>query len=264
MATNDAPVVVGHVALIVRDLDKLGDFYRSVVGLEELSADRGTIRLGAGGRVLLELRGDKAARRSRGGSGLNHTAFLVPGRGDLGAFLRHFTALGHRLGAAEDHGASDSLYFSDPEGNGIEVTADTPRELWPRRNGRIAMYARGLDLRAVADDAAGVWRGAPEQTVVGHVHMQVGGIEAATDFITGPLNMEIVQGDGGSMFYASGGYHHHLAVNAWGVNNSPRPEGEAGLASVTLQLDPALYDAAAQKDLRDPWGTRFVLERKPG
>ncbi|MDN3712031.1 hypothetical protein QWZ10_09840 [Paracoccus cavernae] len=48
------------------------------------------------------------------------------------------------------------------------------------------------------------------------------------------------------------------------MNNSPRPEGEAGLASVTLQLDPALYDAAVQKDLRDPWGTRFVLERKPG
>lgn len=262
MAANDAPVVVDHVALIVRDLEKVGDYYRSVVGLDELSADREVIRLGAGGRLLLELRGDKAARRDRGGAGLNHTAFLVPSRGDLGAFLRAFGEQGHRLGAAEDHGASHSLYFSDPEGNGIEVSADTPRAVWPRRNGRIAMYAHGLDLRALVGEAVGDWRGAPAETVVGHVHMQVGSLPEATDFITGPLGMEIVQGDGGSMFYASGGYHHHLAVNAWGVNATPRPEGEAGLAHVALGLDGALYDGAAEKDLRDPWGTRFLLQRK--
>lgn len=269
MASSDAPIEIGHVVLTVRDLDRLSDFYERTVGLARLASDGETARLGAGGRALLELRRDPAARVSGPReAGLFHTAFLLPDRADLGALLNHYAQTGARLDGASDHGVSEALYLSDPEGNGIEIYADRPRAAWKRGAGGIEMGTERLDIRDLQRAATGAWAGAPEGTVVGHVHLRVGAIPAAEAFYTGTLGMDLVTRYPGGSFYATGGYHHHLATNIWQSRGAgPRDYPSTGLAEVALSAEPAAYARLAARAeggaLTDPWGTRFVLGQKP-
>ncbi|AGT08036.1 VOC family protein [Paracoccus aminophilus] len=264
MATSDAPADIGRVALVVKDLAGMSDFYRSALGLEELARDAEVARLGQGERVLLELRGDKAARiADPRQAGLFHNAFLLPSRADLGAWLRHAADTDLRLDGASDHGVSEALYLRDPEGNGIEIYVDRPRADWPRRDAALSMVTRRLDLNDLAAEARGPFTGAPEDTVIGHVHLQVGDLTGAESFITGPLGMGLTQRMQGASFFSSGGYHHHLAGNIWNSRGAgARPDGATGLADVEIRLTPELYAAASQTHLRDPWGTAFTLSAK--
>jgi catechol 2,3-dioxygenase len=126
-------------------------FYEEALGLRRLEADGGAVRLGAGGRILLELRGDRAAPRAASReAGLFHTAFLLPSRAALGAWLRHAAKVGLPLQGASDHIVSEALYLSDPEGNGIEVYADRPRERWVDAAGAIRMATEPLDTEGLA------------------------------------------------------------------------------------------------------------------
>lgn len=262
MATSDAPVEIGRVTLVARDLNKLTAFYRDEIGLAVLAADGESALLGAGGRPLLELRGDPAARiADHRQAGLFHTAFLLPGRADLGAWLRHAADRGMRLDGASDHGVSEALYLRDPEGNGIEIYADRDRALWPRDGDGVDMFSIRLDLSDLMATTKAPWAGAPEGSVVGHVHLQVGDLDRAEGFMTGDLGMDVMQRGPGARFFASGGYHHHLASNIWNSQGAgPRAEGETGLADVQLLLDPGL---TAADGLTDPWGTRFSMAHKP-
>ena len=270
MATSDAPIEIGHVILTVHDLDALSAFYQRAVGLELLASDGESARLGAGGRLLLELRRDPAARRSSPReAGLFHTAFLLPDRRDLGALLNAYAERGFQLEGASDHAVSEALYLSDPEGNGIEIYADRPRAAWPRgAAGEIEMTTERLDIAALRRAAAGPWTGAPADTVVGHVHLRVGAIPEAEAFYTGVLGMDLVTRYPGGSFYATGGYHHHLATNTWHSRGAaPRSGPDTGLAAVVLRAEPAAFAAlearANEGALRDPWNTRFTLDRKP-
>ncbi|HKM61417.1 MAG TPA: VOC family protein, partial [Acidisphaera sp.] len=87
-------------------------------------------------------------RPAPGTTGLFHVAILYPTRADLADALRRLVAAGIPLDGASDHGVSEALYLSDPDGNGVELYCDRPTELWPRApDGSIAMYTRKLDLR---------------------------------------------------------------------------------------------------------------------
>ena len=121
MSTASAPMEIGRVRLIVRDLTRVADFYATALGLEKLSADASQVTLGAGNRALVELTADKAARvRSPREAGLFHTAFLLPKRADLGAWVHHASESRLPVQGASDHKVSEAIYFADPEGNGIE------------------------------------------------------------------------------------------------------------------------------------------------
>jgi catechol 2,3-dioxygenase len=259
--TSAAPLEVARVALVVNDLAAVARFYEGALGLERLGSDGGTVRLGAGGRALLELRGDPAAPRAgRREAGLFHTAFLLPSRGALGAWLRHAADLGLPLQGASDHIVSEALYLSDPEGNGIEVYADRPRERWTAPDGTVRMSTDPLDAEGLLAAAAAPWAGAPEGTVVGHVHLQVGDVAEAERFYAGALGLEVMARYPGAAFLATGGYHHHLGVNAWTSRGAgPRRPEATGLAEVVLAAEPG---AAAPGALADPWGTRVVVEAK--
>ncbi|WP_312528083.1 VOC family protein [Paracoccus sp. (in: a-proteobacteria)] len=264
MAASDAPVEIGRVTLAVKDLAAMSDFYRSSMGLEEISRDGTSVLLGVGDKVLMDLHGDKAARIGNPrAAGLFHTAFLLPSRGDLGAFLRHVADLGLALDGAADHGVSEALYMRDPEGNGIEIYFDRPRSEWPRKGQRVAMVTERLDLNDLARSAPRPWAGAPAGSVVGHVHLQVGDLASAETFVTGPIGMDVTQQMPGATFYSSGGYHHHLASNIWNSNGmAGRAEGTTGLEAVELLLDRELFDAAGAHELQSPWGTKFNLTAK--
>ncbi|WP_353471442.1 VOC family protein [Salipiger sp. H15] len=269
MATSDAPLDIGQVSLTVNDLAKVGDFYQSALGLEKLSDDGTEARFGAGDRSLIALRQDRAApRHSPREAGLFHTAFLLPARADLGAWLRHAAETRIPLQGASDHLVSEALYLADPEGNGIEIYIDRPRETWTHRNGEIEMATNHLDLQDVAGSATAAWQGAPEGTVVGHVHLQVGRLDPAEAFYAETLGMAVTNHYPGATFYGSGGYHHHLASNIWNSRGAgPRKGPATGLTEIELrgtadEIAAIRGRAPAGTPLVDPWGTIFTLTRK--
>jgi len=268
MHTSTAPVEIGRVALTVNDLDRVAGFYEKALGLVPLGSDGEARALGAGERVLLELRRDKAARRAvPREAGLFHTAFLLPSRADLGAWLRHAAAARLPLQGASDHIVSEAIYLADPEGNGIEVYADRPREAWTGLDGQIRMTTDPLDVNGVAAAAAGPWAGAPEGTVVGHVHLQVGALPEAEAFYGGTLGLPVTAHYPGAAFYGSGGYHHHVATNVWNSRGAPRRDfPSTGLAELELRAAPAelaaIRSRTGEGPIEDPWGTPILLSAK--
>jgi catechol 2,3-dioxygenase len=268
MSTASAPVEIGHVSLVVRDLAGMTEFYRQAIGLREIGRDGESVSLGAGGRVLVELRSDPSARpRNPRDAGLFHTALLMPSRADLAAWLIHAANAQVRLQGASDHLVSEAIYLADPEGNGIEVYADRPRLGWYDAQGKVKIATEALDLNALARAATGPWQGAPEGAVVGHVHLQVGAVPEADAFYGGTLGLPVMATYPGASFFGSGGYHHHIAANIWNSRGAGRREpGAAGLAEVVLLADAqehaAIVGRAGGETFADPWGTTVSVRRK--
>jgi catechol 2,3-dioxygenase len=251
------PVRIGGVALAVRDLARVAAFYCDLIGLEQISGRAGDALLGAGGTGFLHLhhRPD-AGPDDPATAGLYHTAFLLPSRADLGSWLAHAGWLHTPLDGAADHLVSEAVYLSDPEGNGVEVYADRPRTDWRWSQGRVEMATHALDFRGVMAAAGPGWTGAPPGTRIGHVHLRVGDVAEAVEFWTGRIGLDLVAGLPGAAFLSSGGYHHHIAVNAWQSRGAgARDPRRAGLASVTLEAAPGTRAATAESALADPWGT---------
>jgi catechol 2,3-dioxygenase len=262
MATSDAPLQVGQVVLTVNDLDKVGDFYQRVIGLSLLSGDGESRVLGVD-RPLVELRGDKTARHRPREAGLFHTAFLLPDRAALGDWLRMIAARELRLDGASDHLVSEAVYLHDPEGNGIEVYADRPRAGWVWQDGEVAMDTEAMDIPGVLAEGHDGWQAAPEGTVIGHVHLQVGDLAPADEFYAGTLGLTRTAHRYGASFYGSGGYHHHLAGNIWNSRGAGRRKPDStGLAELVLEAEPALIAHHSGQGLLDPWGTRISLRAK--
>ena len=269
MAPSDVPLDIGQVSLTVNDLARVGDFYQSALGLDKLSDDGTEARFGASGRSLIALRQDKGARRhSPREAGLFHTAFLLPSRADLGAWLHHAAESRVPLQGASDHLVSEALYLADPEGNGIEIYVDRPRDQWTQKGAEIEMATNALDLQDVAKSATGPWQGAPEGTVIGHVHLQVGQLDPAEVFYADTLGMAVTSRYPGATFFGSGGYHHHLASNIWKSRGAgPRKGPATGLTEIELRSTAAEIAAirrraTARTPLTDPWGTTFTLTQK--
>lgn len=250
-------ISIGRVVLTTRDLPAMSDFYQRVLGLSQLSGEGKTVTLGAGERPLVELREDKAARSRPNEAGLFHTAFLLPTRADLGSWLHHAGGLGLRLEGASDHLVSEALYLRDPEGNGIEIYRDRPREEWDITGDQVRMDTLRLDLNALPHD--GVWQGAPEGTTIGHVHLQVGDLTQAHEFFTDDLGLTRTFHMPTAGWYGWDGYHHHLAGNIWNSRGAGRrTPGAAGLSEVEL-LAPT---RVRPRNVTDPFGTQFAVKTR--
>lgn len=271
---------VGAVHLQVADLTRSVAFYQDVLGLRtvERTAQRAVLAAGGDAAPLVHLqekRGVLPAAR-RGANGLFHFALLLPTRESLGRFVTHLTAQGARYGAS-DHLVSEALYLADPDGLGIEVYADRPRDTWRIANGEIVMTTEPLDLASLAAAGGGqAWSGAPAGTTVGHMHLHVGDLAEARRFYHDALGFDItVSGYPGALFFSAGGYHHHLGTNVWG-NGNPASDAHARLLEWHLHVPGAAHAAAnsvaavgyiAERDgdnavVVDPWGTRLVLRAK--
>lgn len=268
MSTATAPMEIGTVTLTVRDLPRSADFYARALGLETLHADGTEAVMGAGNRALVRLIADPAARqRSPREAGLFHTAILLPDRAALGAWVHHASATRLPVQGASDHRVSEAIYFADPEGNGIEIYVDRPRAKWTKPDGSIHMTTDPLDIDDLAATANGPWKGAPEGTTVGHVHLQVGDVKQAEAFYNGILGFPITAHYPGAAFYGAGGYHHHFATNIWNSRGAPVRTPSTGLTAVEILADAASAAAIAAKagpgkDLTDPWGTRITVTEK--
>lgn len=246
-----AGTTVGPVRLVVSDLDRQRAFYRDAIGLGHVWEDGGTVKLGAAEDVpLVELRPlPDAVARPSGSTGLFHQALLVPDRPALARAIRRVLESGWRFTGASDHLVSEAMYLDDPEGNGIEIYRDRPREAWPRADGAIQMATDPLDLQGVMSELpAGADTGMEAGTTIGHVHLSVADIDAAERFYNGLLGFDVVvRGYPGALFVSAGGYHHHLGLNTWqSRRGQPAPAGARGLDHFTVRLaDPAELERAA-------------------
>ena len=281
-ARIDPDTTLGPVRLTVAELDRSRAFYERAIGLRASDRDDGTLALGpAGEPPLIELRGDSAAPRlNRRAPGLYHLAILVPTRRDLAFALARLAEARWPLDGASDHLVSEALYLSDPDGNGIEIYRDRPREQWPRSGDRLEMATLPLDLDGLIDelrDASELQSQAPAGTRIGHVHLQVADIAEAETFYHGVLGFDVtVRGYPGALFVSAGGYHHHVGLNTWhSAGAAPATEGSVGLRSFTVELPSEAERAAvvarvraagiATSDVpdgvlvRDPFGTAVIL-----
>ena len=213
---------LGRTALRVGDRERLTEFYRRVVGLEVLARTDEASTLGAGGTPLLVLEdGADAPERPRSAAGLYHNAFRVPSRTALGDALRRIREC-WRLDGASDHGVSEALYLSDPEGNGVEIYRDYPREEWPvGDDGKIRLPTDPLDVEGVAAAAADGASGAPAGTDLGHVHLEVTSLSAFEDVYVDALGFDVQAAAPRARFVGAGGYHHHVGANTWQGRTDP-------------------------------------------
>ncbi|MBD2844340.1 VOC family protein [Paenibacillus sp. IB182496] len=241
---------MGAVHLRVASAERAERFYCEIVGLRVLNRYGGAVRLTADGihplLVLEERPGAKRAPQQRC-SGLYHFALLVPERRDLALVLRHLLQAGVGVGSA-DHDVSEALYLSDPDGNGIEIYWDYPREHWRRLpDGSIYMDADPLDSHGLLQLAEqDTWSGLPQGTVIGHVHLHVKRLDEAEAFYCGVLGFRpTLRYGAGALFIAAGGYHHHIGLNIWAGVDAPSPPADAaGLLHYTIVCpDPQRIEA---------------------
>jgi catechol 2,3-dioxygenase len=180
------PTHVSKVGIKAKDADLLSKYYSDVVGLRELSRKGQSVILGAGDTPLLEIEQAAAIRADDPRSaGLYHTAFLLPRRVDLARWARRAIDQRTPIVGASDHLVSEAIYLTDPEGNGIEIYADRPHENWKRNGSTIEMGTAALDvgnlLGELKPDTA-EWDGAPDGSMVGHLHLRVGNARDAEDW----------------------------------------------------------------------------------
>ena len=274
-----ASTSMGAVTLLVGDLDLMTRYYRDAVMLTVLRAEGDEVTLGRHGTELLVLRHDPALPPgSPRSAGLFHTAILFEDQAALAAALASVAvrAPGTYSGAG-DHDVSEAFYFTDPEGNGVELYVDRPRSSWEWIGGQVKMGTSWLDpnrflaehltdaareLIATAQPAIPTTPAAGlAGAVVGHVHLQVGDTRTARQFYVDQLGFEAtLEMPGQALFVSAGGYHHHMAMNTWNSAGAGPRLPALGLGTVDIVV-PSTQEIVA---LADRLAARGVPTRNDG
>ncbi|PTX64616.1 catechol 2,3-dioxygenase [Melghirimyces profundicolus] len=241
---------ISRVHLTVADLERSLDFYRDTLGFRMLRRESRTAELTADGTTPLVILEEVAEARPKppGTTGLYHYAILLPERTDLARCLRYLADIGIRMGAS-DHHFSEALYLPDPDGNGIEIYADRPRELW-RRDGELPAVSDPLDVKGLLSLAGDqTWEGFPQKTRIGHVHLHVADLHQAEEFYCEGLDLEPTIRWNGTLFVSAGGYHHYIGLNTWaGQGAPPPPPNSVGLRVFSLKVQsPEEVERIAQR-----------------
>jgi catechol 2,3-dioxygenase len=265
-----ATLRLGAVHLTVADVDRSVAWYQRALGLRVHSHAGTVAELGDGTETVVVLHEDPLARPAGRFAGLYHYALLYPSPEELARAALRLAATQTPIDGASDHRTHEAIYLPDPDGNGIELAADRPRDAWPAdlgyAGGPAALNFESL-LGTVAGEAPATHVG--EGLRMGHLHLHVGDIAEGLAFYGDALGFEVQANLGSAAFVSAGGYHHHLGFNVWnGQGAGPAPAHTAGLRTWTIQLPDiapvrARVEAAgiATEDVdggflvRDPWGT---------
>jgi catechol 2,3-dioxygenase len=242
-------IELGPVSLTVKDLGHALDFYQGVLGMKIIQEGDSSAALSFVERgTVIKLVENPQAEIPHRRTGLYHLALLVPTRTALANTLKHLLESDYPLAGASDHGVSEALYLSDPDGNGIEIYRDRQRQEWPMRNDELRMDTRPLDApgllkevvrkEAKISEAERKWAGLDPMTVLGHVHLTVASIPKSEAFYVDLLGFQLMQRYGPSAsFVSAGGYHHHIGFNTWESSGAqPPPEDAVGLRWFGLHL----------------------------
>ena len=242
---------LGMVSLTVASLERQVAFYQHALGFLLHRQDGNAAVLGTGETELLRLTGQPNYKRYHGVTGLYHFAILFPNRRELARAMARLFAL--RIpNSPTDHIMTKTTYLNDPEGNGIELYAESPEDgTWNMANGSFdARRADGtwsngrepLDVEALfrlltKDD---VLDGPlPPKTRLGHVHLHVRHVQEAVDFYHGMIGFDVmgIAPAFQAAFVSAGGYHHHIGLNTWqGEGASPPPLDALGLRYFSVVL----------------------------
>jgi catechol 2,3-dioxygenase len=240
---------IGRVRLRVRELGRSLAFYRDLLGLGVDEADSETVLFAAGGGELVRMREQSdAVAKPRTTTGLYHFAIRVPDRRALAGIYVRLHEAGWPFEGFADHLVSEALYLADPDGNGLEIYMDRPRELWQHQHGEVRMATMPLDLDGLvseldgSDGAAGL----PAGTVMGHIHLHVANLARAEAFYGEVLGFDATaRSYPGALFMSAGGYHHHVGLNVWaGAGAPPPPENAVGLVDFAIVVPEADARAA--------------------
>jgi catechol 2,3-dioxygenase len=278
-ATPSLPATLrlGPVHLVVTDLDRSVAWYQRALGLRVHRHDLTDAALGAGGEDVVVLHEQSQARAAGRHAGLYHYAMLYPTREELARAALRLAATGTPIQGASDHGTHEAIYLPDPDGNGIELAADRPRERWPTPEEEFSGGGpRPLDFDALLATVAAEGDAAPAGPVqpglrMGHVHLHVGDVADGLAFYRDVLGFDVWALLPTAAFVSAGGYHHHLGFNTWKGEGAPSvPDGVVGLRHWTIVLETvdqvaevrdrvrvagcAAEDVTGGFAVADPWG----------
>ena len=237
----DPALRIRSVTLAVSELPRSVEFYERALGLPVIERENGSALLGpVREQPALELVEIEAPTPlPPGASGLYHVAWLHPSRAALADTVRRVAGARWPLEGASDHGVSEAIYLSDPDGLGIEIYADRPREQWPHRpDGGLEMVTLPLDLEDLLAQSGGApGPEVPAGTGIGHVHLKVADVERTRDFYRGAIGLEEQAAMPSAAFLAAGGYHHHIGLNSWQSQGAgPAPDSAPGLRRLEFAL----------------------------
>ncbi len=271
---------MGAVTLHVANLDRMVGYYHLGVGLDVLAQVGDQAVLGRNNEAVIILEYKPAlSRPALGSAGLYHTAILFEDQISLAAAVYSIASKYPKsFTGSSDHMVSKALYFDDPEGNGVELYWDRPRSEWTWRNGEIQMGTLYLDPNAFLQEHLSAAPTAPVglDTVVGHVHLQVGSIEQARDFYVDKLGFEeTIKYGAQALFVSAGGYHHHVGMNIWNSAGAGMRSPALGLGRMNivvpnteevLKVNERLTDRGIQTrnngqtlEFSDPWANLVTV-----
>ncbi|MCW2985476.1 MAG: Glyoxalase/bleomycin resistance protein/dioxygenase [Conexibacter sp.] len=251
-----ATLRLGAVHLVVTDLDRSVAWYQTALGLRIQRHDATVAALGDGAEDVLVLHEDATATQPpRRASGLYHYALLFPTREELARVALRLAASRTPIQGASDHGTHEAIYLPDPDGNGIELAADRPRDQWPSPEEEFSGGGpRPLDFDALLATVAGEEPTAQVEPGlrVGHLHLHVGDIAQGLAFYRDVIGFEVWAMMPTAAFVSAGGYHHHLGFNTWrGEGAAPMPAGIVGLRHWTIVLETVDQVAEVRGRVRD-------------
>jgi catechol 2,3-dioxygenase len=238
----DPSLRIASVRLDVGDLERSTDFYERVLGLPLISREQDRALLGAGAQqpALMLNAIEAPTLASPHSTGLFHVAWLHPSRAALADTVRRIAGARWPIDGASDHGVSEALYLSDPDGLGIEIYADRPREQWqrPADGHGVRMFMLPLDI----DDLMAQSRHDPPaavdaDTYIGHVHLKVADVPSAFRFYHDALGLDEQAQLPSAAFLSAGGYHHHIGLNSWqSAGASPPPDTAPRLRAIEFEI----------------------------
>jgi catechol 2,3-dioxygenase len=248
-----AELTMGTVMLKVGDMKLMTDYYQRALGLDIVAEQDGGLYLGRKQKPLVHLApAPGLSLPSRGEAGLFHTALLFDDQPALAATVA--TAAQYEpqsFTGSADHLVSEAFYFNDPEGNGIELYWDRPRDAWSWEGGNVVMDSLALPPQRYLEQhltEASLAGQRQSGAGVGHIHLQVGDVQSAHDFYVGTLGFEKTAGwHGQALFVSAGGYHHHMAMNVWNSRGAGPRRDTLGLGEVLIEV-PSGDDVGALAD----------------
>lgn len=254
-----ADAAMGAVTLLVADLDAMTAYYRDAVALQVLSSDGHRVTLGRGATPVIILEHSPELKHAGPrDAGLFHTAIVFESERALAAAV-YSTARRHpgSFTGSADHLVSKAFYFTDPEGNGVELYWDRDRTEWSWVHGTVEMGSLALDPNAfLAENLTDEVIENPVDggATVGHVHLAVGDIDSARQFYIERLGFEsTLEMPGQALFVSAGKYHHHLAMNTWNSRGAGRRARTLGLAEIDILL-PSADDIGALTERMSHFG----------
>lgn len=250
---------MGAVTLRVGNLDAMIAYYRDAVTLELFSHDGPVAVLGRGTTPIIILQhAPELTAPSPRDAGLFHTAIVFDTQAHLAAAVLSVASKypGTFTGSA-DHLVSQAFYFSDPEGNGVELYFDRDRSTWSWTHGMVEMATLALDPNSFINEhitEAGVSNPSEGAASVGHVHLSVGDVQTAREFYVDRLGFETTATLGNTaLFVSAGGYHHHMAMNTWNSRGAGKRRLALGLGEVDIHV-PTTDDLGALGERMSHYG----------